>query len=179
LGGRSLEGSSNIMKIPVLWIAAVALVVGAGALWAVRRPATVEQPIAFPHAVHVKKVELECASCHPGATTSFHSQLPTLELCLECHEEKLSDNPEEAKIRQLAKENPQPEFRKLFVFPNHVFYSHRRHVVVAKIPCERCHGAIAETSTPPRRPLVHITMQYCLDCHRKRGASQDCIECHR
>jgi len=155
------------------------IVVVTGTLWAVRRPPAVTQPIAFPHAVHVKEVELECSACHPGAKTSFHSQLPDLSVCMECHEDKQSDSPEEEKVRELAKLERPPQFRKLFLFPNHVFYSHRRHVVVAKIPCETCHGAIAESSTPPRRPLVRINMQFCLDCHRRRGVTQDCIACHR
>ncbi len=160
-------------------IIAAVLVVATGTLWAIRRPHAVTQPIAFPHAVHVKDVELECTACHPGAEASFHSQLPDLSVCMECHEEQLSDSREEGKIRELAQEDRPPGFRKLFLFPNHVFYSHRRHVVVAKIPCEKCHGGIAETSTPPRRPLVRITMQFCLDCHRKSGATDDCIACHR
>jgi len=155
------------------------LVVTTGTLWAIRRPRAVTQPIAFSHVLHVKEVELECSACHPGTETSFHAQLPELGLCMECHEDKLSDSPEEERVRELAKLSRPPQFRKLFLFPNHVFYSHRRHVVVGKIPCQTCHGAIAETSAPPKRPLVRISMQFCLDCHRRRGVTEDCIECHR
>jgi len=60
-----------------------------------------------------------------------------------------------------------------------VFYSHRRHVVVAKIPCETCHGAIARTSAPPARPLVKIRMKFCIGCHQRRNVTVDCIACHR
>lgn len=138
-----------------------------------------DQPIAFPHSVHIKDVEMECVDCHQGATTSFHAWLPNLSLCMQCHEDKLSDNPEEEKVRRLAEESPPPEFNKLFKFPNHVFYSHRRHVVVAKIPCETCHGGIASTSAPPSRPLVKIRMEFCISCHQRRKITVDCIACHR
>lgn len=168
------------MKYRPRLLAAAVLVVALGLSFLGLRPShAVTQPIAFPHAPHVKDVGLECDACHPGVKTSFHAQLPDLSVCMECHEDKLSDNPEEQKVRDLAKLSPPPQFRKLFLFPNHVFYSHRRHVVVAKIPCETCHGAIAETSAPPKRPLVRITMQFCLDCHRRRGVTVDCIACHR
>lgn len=163
------------------WLLAAAVLVVAVMLsfLGLRQSHAVTQPIAFPHAVHVKDVGLECAACHPGVENSFHAQLPALSVCMECHEDKLSDKPEEQKVRDLAKLPSPPQFRKLFLFPNHVFYSHRRHVVVAKIPCATCHGSIAETSAPPTHPLVRINMQFCLDCHRRRGVTVDCIACHR
>ena len=70
-------------------------------------------------------------------------------------------------------------FNKLFLMPDHVFYTHRRHVAIAEIDCAQCHGAIAETERPPDRALVRITMDTCMDCHRDRGQTLNCNACHR
>jgi hypothetical protein len=96
-----------------------------------------------------------------------------------CHEEPLSENPEEAKIRELAADGNVDVFRKLFSLPDHAYYSHRRHAVVAGIPCNTCHGAIAETTTPPTSPLVRISMSFCIDCHDRSSVVAGCTSCHR
>ena len=137
------------------------------------------QPIAFSHKKHVQELEIGCKECHPYYETSQHSGLPTLTTCKGCHEEPLTDKPEERKIQTLAGEGQDDVFRKLFRLPDHAYYSHRRHVAVAGIACETCHGGIAHTTEPPEAPLVRITMGFCLDCHQRSGVSSDCTTCHR
>ncbi len=70
-------------------------------------------------------------------------------------------------------------FNKLFQLPDHVFYTHRRHVGIAELECANCHGAIAETERPPERALVRVSMDSCMDCHREQGQTLDCNACHR
>jgi hypothetical protein len=60
-----------------------------------------------------------------------------------------------------------------------VYFSHRRHVGIGKLECGACHGDIAVSQHPPSRALVRITMEFCLDCHRAKGQSLDCVACHR
>jgi len=139
----------------------------------------VTQPIQFNHLTHVQEVELECSSCHEYFETGQSSGLPSLASCLVCHEETMTDSPEEQKLVELAEKDPGTVFRKLFRMPDHVYYSHRRHVVVASLECETCHGAIAETTTPPLTPMVSITMDTCTDCHAKSNVQTDCTHCHR
>ena len=83
------------------------------------------------------------------------------------------------KLIALAAGASPPAFRKLFRLPDHVYYSHRRHVTVAKLPCERCHGAIADTTAPPSRPLVRVGMATCTGCHTRVSVRTDCTDCHR
>jgi DnaJ-class molecular chaperone len=52
-------------------------------------------------------------------------------------------------------------------------------VALGELECEVCHGAIAATERPPRGPLVEITMDFCMDCHREQGQTLDCNACHR
>jgi hypothetical protein len=146
---------------------------------ALRPTERVSQPIQFNHQKHVKDAGVECSVCHEYYATSEHSGLPSLELCKACHAEALTKSPEEQKLLTLMASNPQPAFRKLFRMPDHVRYSHSRHVVAGGLACETCHGAIAETTAPPASPLVRITMDTCTGCHSERGVKTDCTQCHR
>ena len=151
----------------------------AGGRTALRPTGRVTQPIQFNHQKHVKVVGLECSVCHEYYATSDHSGLPSLAVCKQCHAEALTKSPEEEKLLKLMASDPQPAFRKLFRLPDHVRYSHRRHVVAGGLTCETCHGAIAETTAPPAYPLVRITMDTCTGCHTDRGVKTDCTHCHR
>jgi hypothetical protein len=144
-----------------------------------RRSRSVAQPVEFNHQKHVKEVGLECSTCHEYYQTSDHSGLPSLALCQTCHSEPLTGSAEEQKLLKLAAATPQPPFRKLFRMADHVRYSHSRHVASGGITCESCHGAIANTTAPPRTPLVRITMETCTSCHAERGVRTDCTHCHR
>lgn len=146
---------------------------------ALRPTQHVTQPIQFNHQVHVKVVGLECSTCHEYFNTGNHSGLPALTLCKGCHFEALTKSPEEQKLLKLSE--PLPAFQKLFRMPDHVRYSHRRHVASGGLTCETCHGAIADTTAPPAYPLVRITMDTCIVCHADRGVGvkTDCTHCHR
>jgi hypothetical protein len=138
----------------------------------------VEQPIAFNHAKHVQELTLECSVCHASFETEAFSGLPGLEVCASCHSEPQGSSKEEAKLVQLVRSGAPLEWRPLFRQPPHVFYSHRRHVVAAKIQCPTCHGSIAETTAPPAS-VERLRMQQCIDCHRSLGVSTVCTACHR
>ena len=140
---------------------------------------SVVQPIQFNHQMHVKDTGMECSACHQYFSEHQRSGLPDLALCTGCHQQPLTKSPEEAKLIALAASASPPAFRKLFRLPDHAYYSHRRHVAIAKLPCATCHGAIAETTAPPLRPLVQINMKTCTDCHTRQSVQTDCTACHR
>lgn len=166
-----------------LLIGAIVSLAGVGGFAAGRallRPTeAVPQPIAFNHRRHVEDAGVECDVCHEHYSTGQHSGLPALSLCLDCHDEPVTEEPEEQKLRDLAGAEDEVAFRKLFRLPDNVFYSHRRHVTIAGLECETCHGEIAATASPPPEPLIHVTMDFCLDCHERSGASDACTGCHR
>ena len=139
----------------------------------------VVQPIQFNHKKHVKDAGLECSACHQLYADHQHSGLPDLALCAGCHQQPMTKSPEEAKLIKLAASPAPPAFRKTFRLPDHVYYSHRRHVTAGGLPCATCHGGIAETTAPPPRPLVQIVMKTCTDCHSQRNVPTNCIACHR
>ncbi len=142
-----------------------------------RKPA-VAQPITFNHKIHAGDMKLECAHCHQGVETGPFATLPKAEVCLACHSAPLSENPEEAKVRQFGEKGEIP-WRRLTRIPDHVYFSHQRHVKLGGIPCERCHGKMEERTKPPPSAPRELSMNDCLDCHRRLGASVDCVSCHR
>lgn len=136
-----------------------------------------EQPIRFNHKKHLEQ-GLECDSCHRYVKTQPFAGMPDIGTCLQCHQEAITKNPEEEKIRQFAKRGGEIPWKRLYKEPDYVFYSHRRHTVLGKIPCQTCHGNIGKSERPPSKPYVRMTMGWCMGCHRKKGASNDCLACH-
>ena len=136
------------------------------------------QPIAFNHAKHVQN-GLSCTDCHTGAREQEHATLPALTLCLTCHESAVTRSPEEEKIRTLAAAGKELAWTQLTRVPAHVYFSHRRHVQLAKLDCAVCHGAMEKATAPPRRPYRQMTMSACIECHSKNRARKDCNDCHR
>lgn len=178
-----MEAHEKLSPIRRLVIGAVALTMAGAGFAAGRtafRPAeNVSQPIQFNHKKHVQDAGLECSTCHEYFETSAHSGLPELATCLGCHDGTTTGTAEEKRLVELGKRDLPPRFRKLFRLPDHVYYSHRRHVTVAGLKCDECHGGIAETTAPPSRPLVRITMAICVACHAAQGVKTDCTHCHR
>lgn len=138
----------------------------------------IAQPVQFNHQLHTKKVGLSCEDCHVYFKTQRFSGLPSIEVCAGCHSEAQGKSREEAKVVNAVKEGKTIEWNRIYEAKRSVIYSHRLHVVVGKLECKVCHGDIADTVKPPRKPLVDISMDRCRDCHRKMKVSVDCITCH-
>ncbi|HEX7419621.1 MAG TPA: cytochrome c3 family protein [Thermoanaerobaculia bacterium] len=138
----------------------------------------VGQPIAFNHRKHVVENQIGCSTCHMFYETQTFSGLPDADTCATCHEQPQGKSAEEAKLVRLLHEGRPLVWTSLFRQPSHIFYSHRRHVVKAQIPCERCHGKIAMTTSPPQQ-VTRLKMQDCINCHEQRGVPVDCTTCHR
>lgn len=165
---------SVVMVLLILGVAGAGL--GFGILnWS---PAPITQPIAFNHKIHIE-TGLECGDCHLYFETQIFSGLPTIGICMDCHDEAISASPEEEKIRTIAAAGGELAWNQIYEMPSHVYYSHRRHVVAGELDCATCHGPIAETTAPPPQPLRTISMDFCLDCHRQNNVSEDCIACHK
>ncbi len=178
-----MAADEKLSPVRRLVIGAVALSMAGAGFAAGRtafRPAgSVSQPIQFNHQKHVEDAGLECSVCHELYQTSERSGLPSLATCLTCHDGTTTGSAEEKKLVELAGSPVPPPFRKLFRLPDHVYYSHRRHVVVAGLACETCHGGIAATTAPPPRPLVRVTMDTCVACHTAQRVPTQCTHCHR
>src|ERR1700687_3497897 len=111
------------------------LLTAAGTSWRGSRASQsrAEQPIAFNHKKHVEELELACSSCHQFFEKETFSGLPGADTCASCHQDPVGKSKEEEKLVRLLRSGAPLEWTPLFRQPAHVFYSHRRHVVAAKI----------------------------------------------
>lgn len=151
----------------------------AGALLAAACGHEVRQPIEYSHRVHVSELALGCDHCHASSQLGDVAGLPALAVCAECHQEAIGTSAEERKVVAAVAAGAEIAWGRLYDLPRHVYFTHRRHVTSAGIACERCHGAMGAQARPPRAPLVPVSMEACLSCHRERGATLDCAGCHR
>jgi hypothetical protein len=135
-----------------------------------------EQPIHFSHKLHVEQQKMQCTNCHQLATKSRHSGLPTANLCMACHIVIKADSVEIKKVAEYKKKGEAIPWVRLYQLPNFVYYSHRRHVN-SGIACNTCHGSTGTTDVSEATRT--FTMRFCMDCHREKGASNDCATCHQ
>ena len=160
------------------WLAGFGLVFIVQTLFLHSSPGRSVQPIAFNHAKHIAS-GLDCTGCHTGAQTEEHATLPDLATCMACHSSQMSNSPEEAKVRAFAAAGREIPWRPATHVPTHVYFSHRRHVALAKLECAACHGAMEKLTAPPTVPNLPISMNTCIGCHEKNQARRDCNDCHR
>ena len=138
------------------------------------------QPINYNHKVHIEKAGMNCTDCHAYAEKLASASIPTLETCQNCHNDTpLSQSPEETKLLNHVAEKKEIPWARIYKLPDHVYFSHRRHVVRGKLDCAECHGVMAELTEAVSIPAKPVTMENCLRCHQKTNASTDCLACHR
>jgi len=165
---------------PLLLVVAVAG--GVGALFSGARPAEGEPLADINHAIHLDR-DLECVDCHVGVQTHAAAGVPGILICVECHEDEedtMAETPNGRRILDHILAKKQLWWPQLYKLPDHVVFSHRRHVALGKIACDTCHGDMASSTTLPDRPVeATLTMDGCMDCHTRKEAELDCFACHR
>ncbi len=139
-----------------------------------------EQPINFSHVIHVQQNKMECQYCHWSVAKAGYAAIPEVETCMGCHGALIQGKSEEGKkdIEKLKEyyKNGQPiPWVKVHVMPDYLKFNHKRHVK-AGVSCQECHGQIPEMAKVER--VSTMKMGWCIDCHRQRGASIDCLVCH-
>jgi len=136
----------------------------------------ITQPIKFDHRHHVHDDGIECLYCHDGARRSRYAGVPPTNLCMGCHAQVWTTSPELAPLRDAYFSGTPIAWRRVNSVPDFVFFDHSIHIA-RRVDCAECHGAVDRMAEVyAAKPL---SMQFCLDCHRARGASTDCTACHR
>jgi hypothetical protein len=135
-----------------------------------------DQPIAFPHTIHVSKLNLPCNFCHIFVDRSRHAGPPPLEKCMSCHTAIATEREEIRKLARHYEEKRPVEWNRVYSLPEHVYFSHKRHVK-AQVDCSECHGKVGAMKKV--RKVGSLKMGWCVSCHRVRGASLDCATCHK
>ena len=148
------------------------------------------QPIHYSHKIHAGVNQIECQYCHSSARISKHSGIPSLNVCMNCHENIADYNGEEDLEKGYTKDFYTNEIKKLYKavgwdeetqsytgdtepvkwvrihnLPDFVYFNHSQHVSVAGIDCQKCHGPVEEMEILYQ--YSPLTMGWCIDCHRE------------
>jgi hypothetical protein len=156
----------------------VCFALGGAGYVGLHQAASAKQPIAFNHAKHISN-GLGCTDCHAGVQAQAKATLPTVDVCIGCHQVALTSSPEEERIRTVAAAGQELNWVQLTQTAPHVFFSHRRHVAVAHLACGECHGNMEQATRPPERAFRVFDMAACLNCHQQHRVNADCNDCHR
>ena len=128
-----------------------------------------KQPIAFSHKLHAGQYEIDCNYCHTGVNISKSANIPSPNICMNCHSAIKTESPEIQKI-YAAIENDKPiEWVRIHNLPDLAYFNHAQHVNVGGLECENCHGEIKEMEVVQQASL--LTMGWCIDCHRKTNVN--------
>lgn len=148
-----------------------------------------EQPIFFSHEVHPGVNQISCLYCHGGAQDSKHANIPSVNVCMNCHMSvkeytgeplKRDDgttvdaNAEIQKLYAYAGWNPESktydkpgkpiEWIRIHNLPAHVYFNHAQHVKVGQVACQTCHGEIQKMNEVAQ--FAPLSMGWCVNCHR-------------
>lgn len=138
-----------------------------------------EQPIKFSHKLHAGQYGIDCQYCHTGVEKSKNANIPSANICMNCHY-AVNQGPkygttEIAKIyaaigfdpatTEYSGETKPIEWVRIHNLPDHVYFSHKQHVVAGNLDCENCHGKVQEMEKVQQVSLLE--MGWCIDCHRE------------
>lgn len=134
-----------------------------------------KQPIAFSHKLHAGAYEINCVYCHTGATKDKQANIPSPNICMNCHSQIKKESPEiqkiyaaigyDAKTASYTGKQKPIEWVRIHNLPDLAYFNHSQHYNVAGIQCQTCHGPIEEMEVVKQYSL--LTMGWCIDCHRK------------
>ena len=121
-----------------------------------------EQPIHFPHTVHVQKVQMNCLYCHYSANKSPDPGLPAVGTCMGCHTVVATQKPEIKKLAQYWNDKKPIPWVRIHKVPDYVNFPHMRHVS-AGVTCQTCHGQIQKMTQVFQ--YSSLNMGWCVGCH--------------
>jgi len=157
------------------------------------------QPIHYSHKIHAGANQIECKYCHSSARVSKHSGIPSLNVCMNCHQNIAEYNGEEDLENGYTKDFYTKEIKKLYAavgwdeenqkytgktepvkwirihnLPDFVYFNHAQHVEVGEIACQKCHGAVEEMEIMYQ--YSPLTMGWCINCHRETNVKVESNE---
>jgi len=138
---------------------------------------SVDQPVRFNHIHHKEVAKLNCSFCHQYVSEHRVAGIPNIELCRACHStDAISKRPEALKVVEYVKAGKKIPWQRMYQLPAFVVFPHWIHIQ-NHIDCSTCHGLTGVSDTPVKM-VDRNYMEWCIDCHKKRGADTDCYTCH-
>lgn len=149
-----------------------------------------EQPIYYSHKVHAGINQINCLYCHGGAMEGKHANIPSVNVCMNCHMAineyngpklyaadgtEINGTAEIQKLYEYAGWDPATgkytgngkpiEWIKIHNLPDHVYFNHAQHTKAGGVQCQTCHGEIQKMDEVYQ--FANLSMGWCINCHRE------------
>jgi len=122
------------------------------------------QPIAFSHKLHAGDHQINCNYCHTSVYKGASANIPSANICMNCHSQIKKESTEIQKIYRAIEKNRPIEWVRVHNLPDLAYFNHSQHTKVGGVECQTCHGPI-ETMEGVAQ-YSPLTMGWCIDCHR-------------
>lgn len=124
-----------------------------------------KQPIPFSHKVHAGKYKIDCNYCHTGVNRSKSANIPSANICMNCHNAIKTDSPKLRGLFEAVRNNKPIQWVRVHNLPDLAYFNHAQHVKVGGLECKTCHGPIEEMEVVQQ--YSPLTMGWCINCHRE------------
>jgi hypothetical protein len=125
------------------------------------------QPIEYSHKIHVGQLGLDCRYCHTYADQSGHANVPTAQVCMNCHGRQWgnikANSSKLAPLREAWDTGKPVPWVRIHKLADYAYFDHSVHVSRG-VACVSCHGRIDEMAEVWH--VEPLSMSWCLDCHR-------------
>ncbi|MCC2547047.1 c-type cytochrome [Hymenobacter sp. BT175] len=123
------------------------------------------QPIAFSHKLHAGEHQINCAYCHTSVYKSKSANIPSANICMNCHSQIKTESPEIKKIYRAIERKQPIQWVRIHNLPDLAYFNHAQHTQVGGIECQTCHGPIQNMEVVYQ--YSPLTMGWCINCHRE------------
>lgn len=123
------------------------------------------QPIAFSHKLHAGEHQINCAYCHTSVYKSKSANIPSPNICMNCHSQIKTESPEIKKIYRAIERKQPIQWVRIHNLPDLAYFNHSQHTQVGGIECQTCHGPIQNMEVVYQ--YSPLTMGWCINCHRE------------
>jgi mono/diheme cytochrome c family protein len=124
-----------------------------------------EQPIKFSHKLHAGQYQINCNYCHTGVYSGKGANIPSANICMNCHNAIKRESPEIQKIYKALEKDEPIQWVRIHNLPDLAYFNHSQHTNVGGLECKNCHGEIEKMEVVEQRSS--LTMGWCIDCHRQ------------
>jgi mono/diheme cytochrome c family protein len=124
------------------------------------------QPIAFSHKLHAGEHQIDCNYCHTSVYKSKNANIPSANICMNCHSQIKKESPEIRKIYAAIEKDRPIEWVRVHNLPDLAYFNHSQHTKVGGIECQTCHGPIETMNVVYQ--FSPLTMGWCINCHREQ-----------
>ena len=123
------------------------------------------QPIAFSHKLHAGTHQINCAYCHTSVYKSKSANIPSSNICMNCHSQIKTESPEIKKIYRAIERKQPIQWVRIHNLPDLAYFNHSQHTQVAGLQCQTCHGPVQNMEVVYQYSA--LTMGWCINCHRE------------